>query len=43
VVGLEIVAPYTLRVHFDDAPAQTTHFGPVPAGELDAADKQLRV
>ena len=34
VVDFEIVAPYTLRVHFADASAQTINFEPVLAGEL---------
>ena len=33
VVDFEIVAPYTLRVHFEDATAQTINFEPVLAGE----------
>lgn len=36
VVGFEIVGPYRLRVHFDDATAQTINFQPVLAGELYA-------
>ena len=36
VVDFEIVAPYTLRVHFDDATDQTINFGPVLAGEVYA-------
>jgi hypothetical protein len=34
VVGLEIVAPYTLRVRFDDNTTQTIDFRPVLSGEL---------
>ena len=34
VVGFEIVAPHTLRVHFDDDTAQTIDFRPVLFGEL---------
>jgi hypothetical protein len=34
VVSFEIVAPYTLRVQFDDATEQTIDFYPVLAGEL---------
>jgi hypothetical protein len=36
VVGFEIVPPYILRVHFEDATAQTIDFEPVLAGELYA-------
>jgi Protein of unknown function (DUF2442) len=36
VISFEIVAPYTLRVHFDDATTQTIDFEPVLAGELYA-------
>ena len=34
VVSFEIVAPYTLRVQFDDQSVQTIDFQPVLAGEL---------
>ncbi len=34
VMSFEIVAPYTLQVHFDDGTAQTINFEPVLAGEL---------
>ena len=34
VVSFEIVAPYTLRVQFDDQSEQTIDFQPVLAGEL---------
>jgi len=34
VVGFETLAPYTLRVRFDDNTAQTIDFRPVLAGEL---------
>jgi hypothetical protein len=34
VTSFEIVAPYTLRVHFDDDTHQTINFQPVLAGEL---------
>jgi hypothetical protein len=34
VVSFEIVAPYTLRVGFDDGTEQTINFRPVLAGEL---------
>jgi hypothetical protein len=36
VVDFEIVAPYTLRLHFDDGTEQTIDFKPVLAGELYA-------
>jgi hypothetical protein len=34
VVSFEIVAPYTLRVSFDDASQQTINFRPVLEGEV---------
>ena len=34
VVGFEIVAPFTLRVRFDDDTAQIIDFRPVLSGEL---------
>ena len=34
VVGFEVVAPYTLRVRFDDGTVQTIDFQPVLSGEL---------
>ncbi len=34
VQSFEIVAPYTLRVRFDDATEQTIDFEPVLAGEI---------
>lgn len=34
VESFEIVAPYTLRIHFDDDTTQTIDFRPVLAGEL---------
>ena len=34
VTGFEIVAPYTLSIHFDDGTYQTIDFQPVLAGEL---------
>lgn len=34
VTSFQIVAPYTLRVQFDDGTAQTINFGPVLGGEL---------
>jgi len=36
VVSFEIVAPYTLRVCFDDGAVQTINFQPVLPGELYA-------
>jgi len=36
VVSFEITAPYTLRVHFDDATAQVINFKPILAGEIYA-------
>jgi Protein of unknown function (DUF2442) len=36
VMSFEIVAPYTLRVHFDDATVQTIDFQPVLAGQMYA-------
>lgn len=43
VVRFEIIAPYTLRVHFDDGSAQEIDFRPVLAGELygPLQDEQL--
>ena len=40
-VGFGIVAPYTLRVRFDDATLQTINFEPVLAGELYAPLKDV--
>jgi hypothetical protein len=34
VLSFEIVAPYTLRIHFDDHSEQTINFRPVLAGQL---------
>ena len=34
VQAFEIVAPYTLRVQFDDNTSQTINFRPIIAGEL---------
>jgi hypothetical protein len=36
VVSFDVVAPYTLRVCFDDATVRTIDFKPVLAGELYA-------
>jgi Protein of unknown function (DUF2442) len=41
VTSFDLVAPYTLRVHFDDHTAQTIDFGPVLAGELYAPLRDL--
>ena len=43
VVTFEIVAPYTLRVRFDDTSAQTINFEPVLAGELYAPLRDLKL
>ena len=43
VVSFENVAPYTLRVRFDDATAQTINFQPVLAGELYAPLRDLKL
>ena len=43
VVSSEIVAPYTLRVRFDDATLQTINFEPVLAGELYAPLRDLKL
>ncbi len=43
VVSFEIVAPYTLRVRFDDATVQTINFEPVLAGELYAPLRDLKL
>lgn len=34
VMSFEITAPYTLRVHFDDATTQVIDFQPMLAGEI---------
>src|ERR1700728_3391105 len=34
VLSFDIVAPYTLRIHFDDDTKQTVNFRPILAGEL---------
>lgn len=34
VIGFEIVAPYTLRIEFDDGSTQTIDFWPLLRGEL---------
>ena len=43
VVKFEIVAPYTLRLHFDDPTEQTIDFRPVLAGELYAPLRDLEL
>jgi hypothetical protein len=43
VVSFEIVAPYALRVRFDDATLQTINFEPVLAGELYAPLRDLKL
>ena len=43
VVSFEIVAPYTLRVRFNDATAQIIDFKPVLAGELYAPLSDLKL
>jgi hypothetical protein len=40
-VSFEIVAPYVLRLRFDDASEQTIDFHPVLAGELYAPLRDL--
>ncbi|HEV2495501.1 MAG TPA: DUF2442 domain-containing protein [Terriglobia bacterium] len=43
VVQFEIVAPYTLRVRFDDKTVQTINFEPTLAGELYAPLRDLKL
>ena len=43
VVSFEIVAPYTLRVRFDDGAVRTINFQPVLAGELYAPLRDLKL
>jgi hypothetical protein len=43
VVGFEIVAPFTLRVHFDDSTVQTINFESVLAGKLYAPLNDLKL
>jgi hypothetical protein len=43
VLSFEIVAPYTLRLRFDDATEQTINFQPVLAGELYAPLSDLKL
>jgi Protein of unknown function (DUF2442) len=42
VTGFAILAPYTLRIHFDDGAEQTVNFQPVLAGELYAPLNDLK-
>lgn len=41
--SFEIVAPYTLRIRFDDATVQTIDFQPILAGELYGPLRDLSV
>ncbi len=43
VASLEIVAPYTLRVRFEDGSDQTIDFLPVLAGELYGPLRNLEI
>lgn len=43
VVHFEIVAPYILRVRFDDDTVQTINFEPTLAGELYAPLRNLKL
>ena len=43
VMSFEIVAPYTLRIRFDDATDQTINFEPILAGELYAPLRDLKL
>jgi len=43
VISFEIVAPYTLRIRFDDASEQTINFEPILAGELYAPLRDLKL
>jgi hypothetical protein len=43
VIGVEIVAPYTLNVRFDDDTAQTIDFRPVLFGELYSSLNDVNV
>ncbi|HEV2348359.1 MAG TPA: DUF2442 domain-containing protein [Terriglobia bacterium] len=43
VVNFEIVAPYTLRVRFDDDAVQTINFEATLAGELYAPLRDLKL
>jgi hypothetical protein len=43
VIGVEIVAPHTLKVRFDDDTAQTIDFRPVLFGELYSPLNDVKV
>ena len=43
VESFEIIAPYTLRVRFDDDTEQTIDFQPVLAGQLYGPLRELRL
>ena len=43
VQNFEIIAPYTLRVRFDDRTEQTINFEPVLAGQLYGPLRELSV
>jgi hypothetical protein len=43
VTSFQIVAPYTLRVQFDDSTEQTIDFQPILAGELYRPLRDLKV
>jgi hypothetical protein len=43
VIACRIVAPYTLRVGFDDGTEQVIDFSPILAGELFGPLRDLRV
>ncbi len=43
VVAFEIVAPYTLRIRFDDGAVRTIDFHPILAGELYAPLNDLKL
>jgi hypothetical protein len=41
ITGFEVVAPYTLRIRFDDNTEQTINFEPVLHGEIYGALRDL--
>ncbi len=43
ILSFEIVAPYTLRIEFDDHTTQVINFKPVLAGELFSPLNDLEV
>ena len=43
VLSFEVVAPYTLRVRFDDSTEQTINFQPVLSGDLYAPLNEQRL